>query len=306
MWWCLLPALAFEGDVLFLGNSYTFYNDLPAQVDGLLDGNAATGLTAGGIALPDHLARIEGGNARWQAAFDGQRWGVVVLQDQSQIPGFPDGQPEKQASLAAIPALDALAADSGAQTLLFLTWGRRDGDGNNPSLFPSFSAMQDRLDAGYLTYRERVEGEGRTPWIAPIGPAFRRVHDDIVAAGADPMRTDSAFWALYADDGSHPSPQGSWLAASVMYASLTGCDPTERTTDLLPAEPATALAEVARRVVLDGEDGGLGLTYPWADAPCGGLEPAPEDPVPSTRRCGCAGGQAGLWLLLPLAWRRRR
>lgn len=92
MIWLFAAALA--GDTVILGNSYVFYNDLPAALDTALTEGGHTGqvssLTAGGLRLPEHLARINGADTGWAQAFDGDSWDVVVLQDQSQVPGFPD------------------------------------------------------------------------------------------------------------------------------------------------------------------------------------------------------------------------
>lgn len=312
MIWFLTAAAAFQGDVVMLGNSYTFFNDLPSLLDGALrdQGHEAsvTGLTAGGLRLPEHLARIEGDNPQWQGAFDGDRWEVVVMQDQSQIPGFPEGQAQKAESLAALPQLDTHGANAGAESWLFLTWGRRSGDGQNQARYPDYTSMQDLLDQGYLLYRDRIRAEERPGWVVPVGAAFRRVHDQILAEGGNPQSTDSAFWTLYTDDGSHPSPRGSWLATSVFYASLTGCDPTALETDSIPSETADALEQIAREVVLEGQDGGLGLSYPWADSPCGRAEaeePAEASTAAPSAGCGCHNGSAALFFLLPLLGRRR-
>ena len=57
--------------------------------------------------------------------------------------------------------------------------------------------------------------------LAPVGAAFRHVHDGVVAAGGEPTAADSPFLALYDPDGSHPSPRGAYLAACVLAATAT-------------------------------------------------------------------------------------
>ena len=75
-------------NILFLGNSYTYFNDLPGMVRSLA---AAAGFSAsvtskspGGQSLSGHvsssLGTISSGN-----------WDVVIIQDQSQRPSFPEG-----------------------------------------------------------------------------------------------------------------------------------------------------------------------------------------------------------------------
>ena len=83
-------------DVLMLGNSYTQFNALESLVQQSLrdtvpslDGARGERLSAGGLWLRDHLERVNGADARWAAALSGtEAWDVVVLQDQSLIPGL--------------------------------------------------------------------------------------------------------------------------------------------------------------------------------------------------------------------------
>ena len=79
-------------DLLFIGNSYTSNNQLNIRVENLL---SATGFT------PDVQALTSGGKTlAWhgeQAEIEGSEWftslraphDYVILQDQSQVPGFP-------------------------------------------------------------------------------------------------------------------------------------------------------------------------------------------------------------------------
>ena len=59
-------------------------------------------------------------------------WDWVVLQDQSQIPGFPRSQAEWIASKDGAVEIAEVIEDNGGETVLMMTWGRRDGDSNNP------------------------------------------------------------------------------------------------------------------------------------------------------------------------------
>ena len=132
----LLPYLIFSQTVrrvLFLGNSYTFVNDLPqltanfsqAAGDSLIfDSN-----TPGGYSLQQHsvnqttLTKIALGN-----------WDFVVLQEQSQMPSFPLSQVLVEVFPYA-KKLDSLikAANPCTQTIFFMTWGRKNGDSYNCS-----------------------------------------------------------------------------------------------------------------------------------------------------------------------------
>merc|ERR1712232_1514787 len=111
------------------------------------------------------------------------------------------------------------------QTILMMTWGYRDGDDTNPYYYPTYSEMQSRIRKGYNRYRNAIwsangGGGDRPPAkIAPVGLAFERIY----AEGT----TADVFNGLYKDDGKHPSVSGTYLAALVLYATITGNDPTK-------------------------------------------------------------------------------
>ena len=120
-----VAAFAQEGHdaplkVLFIGNSYTAANDLPAMVEALADAadgrkiNADRHL-AGGCTLERHV--------REQKAIDkirAEKWDVVVLQEQSLRPVVDRQSMHKYARL-----LDAEIKQQGAQTVFYLAWARQ-------------------------------------------------------------------------------------------------------------------------------------------------------------------------------------
>ena len=215
-------------DILMMGNSYTSANSLDSLVDGVM--NAAsnpanvTSLTGGGMRLSQHSSNVGTAGHQWNNTLNNGAWNWVVLQDQSQIPGFPRSQQEWIDSKNGAVQLAQTIDDKGADSVLMMTWGRRDGDSMNTQRFPDFSTMQDELEAGYLDYRDNMSSNGDV-WIAPVGLAFEYIHDKIVADGGTPTNSGNTFYNLYSGDGSHPSLSGSYLAAVVIYATITGDDP---------------------------------------------------------------------------------
>jgi hypothetical protein len=218
-----------EGSLLLMGNSYTSYNNLAQLTQTLLDQqdpqwtavNTAA-LTQGGYRWSQHEAALANSSSQHHGVFYGEDWAWVLLQEQSQIPGFPDGQTDREQSIEAGISLNNRIADHAAETVLYMTWGRRNGDASNPSLYPDFETMSDRIDAGYLGYAETMATEERPVWIAPAGRVFRRVYDRCVEEGEEPLSSQSAFSTLYTGDGSHPSARGSALIAATLYSTLSG------------------------------------------------------------------------------------
>ena len=254
--------------LLMLGNSYTAFNDLAMGVEQDLATTWETASviahTQGGQTLAGHAASADG----YDLAVD---W--VVLQDQSQIPGFPKQQSQWQDSRDGAVELCALADANGAKPLFFLTWGRRDGDSQNPDRYPDFSTMQEHLTEGYLAYVDACETEA---WIAPVGHAWAVIHDD----ADDPSDPEGLFHRLYSGDGSHPSGLGSELAANVFYASLSGRSPIG-----LPSEDpdADALQDAAHRAVFDDPFGAIPLPFAheWGE-----VEPVGSEVRPWLRMAG--------------------
>ncbi len=252
--------------VLLMGNSYTQANSLDAILQRLLANTvpdaSGTRLTSGGLRLSDHANNVLTPDHHWNTTLNGgTNWDAVVLQDQSQVPGFPTTHGSWQASLAGAEVLDDMTEEAGADTVLMMTWGRRDGDSTNPTMYPNYTVMQHRLEVGYLAYAENLSTPDRPVYVAPAGLAFQRIHDDIVAQGGDPLAQGSLFRSLYSSDGSHPSLSGSYLAASVLYATLTGNSPLGLV-DPTPLDDAVKLQlqqAAEATVFVDTPD----LRYPW-------------------------------------------
>lgn len=192
--------------VLFLGNSYTYVNNLPLLIANVAHAGGDSlfydSNCIGGYSFYDHvndassLAKISAGN-----------WDAVVLQAQSQEPSFSPAQVNAQTLPYAIQ-LDSVIKHYNpcALTVFYETWGRKTGDASNCPFYPpvcTYSGMQNRLRASYKLFADTVKG-----CMAPVGEAFRKL-----------MSLNSQI-DLYQADLSHPSLEGSYLAASVFYESL--------------------------------------------------------------------------------------
>ena len=220
--------------VLFIGNSYTGYNGgLDSALGAFAEGHACSPGYAmvtkrhspGGKMLFHHYAQATTeGSALHALLNEPAGWDVVVLQDQSQVPGFPaSAAAEKQQNLDIIEDFTLLIEATGASLVFFMTWGRRDGDSNNAWLYPDYSEMQTQLALGYEEYAALAEGVATKPvTIAPVGYGWRAVHDNILTPPVAPELATERFESLYAGDGSHPSGRGTYLAAALFFELLTG------------------------------------------------------------------------------------
>jgi len=190
--------------VLFIGNSYNF--DIPKAFEKIAKdkGKKITvdQVTRGGWTLKKHANSAKVLEKIQQGTYD-----IVVLQEQSLIPSFPEAQ---RASMMDAPAkkLVKLIKQSGATPVFFQTWGRRDGDKQNSAVFPNdtFAAMQKRLTLGYANTAEHVGGAH----IIPVGEILGKVM----------LKQKQAALNFYQNDGSHPSKVGVTFGASIIYSSL--------------------------------------------------------------------------------------
>ena len=225
LWGC---SGAPDHSVLFVGNSYTAFNDMPRQVRDLaatVDVKLETVTRApGGWWWRDHAASAETLELISSGEFD-----VVVLQEQSMAPASANHADTVVRVNGVVLASRAVAAQS--QVVLFQTWAHRDG--NSEIGHGSYESMQIALAATYSEVATAVAGR-----VAPVGAAWwiaRAERPDIV---------------LYEPDGSHPSEAGSYLAAAVIASTVSGVDAVEFENDLgLPADTAQALRGFASRAV---------------------------------------------------------
>ena len=248
-------ALPSSFNLLFVGNSYVYTNDLPSVVRTVLleAGIPASGLmvdsvTYGGYRLEQHAADAAGTGSqpRLRNTLVGggvvePAWDVVVLQEQSQIPGFGGG-PEYAASLSAAVELHGLIDAIGAQTALFMTWGYRTGDARNSAIFPDYLTMQSRLESGYTAMSNAISAAGGDATVVAVGAAWRRAWQADVTEGRNPVEAGSLFSSLHSADLSHPAPAGTYLTACVFVNTLLGVDVTTLD-DTTPGVTDAALAD---------------------------------------------------------------
>lgn len=224
--------------VLFIGNSYTYFNDLPNMLRSMANtvGDTLThdSHTPGGNTLQNHfnnsipMNKIRQGN-----------WDFVVLQEQSQLPAFPIGQVQSQVFPYAKSLNDTIIAyNPCAETVFYMTWGRKNGDASNCSFFPNlctYEGMDDLL-------RERYEtmANDNDAIISPVGPLWRY------------LRQNHAGIELYNADESHPSAEGTYAAACAFYSVLFRKDPTLITfNSTISAANASTIRQAAKLIVFD-------------------------------------------------------
>lgn len=177
--------------VLFIGNSLTYVNDLPATLAGIARSGGDTirveMVAKPNYALIDHLTLHSGA----EEAIRRGGWNVVVLQQ------GPTSLPVNRDSLILWTKMfDPMIRAVGARPALYMVWPAADRPQDFDAVRTSFQMAAHAVDGLFL----------------PAGQAW-----------LDAWARNTTL-PLYGADGFHPSPMGTWLAALTIYEALTGHD----------------------------------------------------------------------------------
>ena len=198
--------------VLFLGNSYTDVNNLPALTASLAQSTNDTLIydsnTPGGYTLQGHST-----NATSLLKIQQGSWDYVVLQEQSQKPSWPLSQVITDVfPYAASLCTSIRQANPCTRPMFFMTWGRKNGDSYNCPNWPPVCTYEG-MDS-LLNLRYRMMGDSNEAYVSPVGAVWHYI------------RTNFKSIELYASDESHPSLEGSYAAACTFYTLIFQKDPT--------------------------------------------------------------------------------
>ncbi len=207
---CQIPTVLAQSTrkVLFIGNSYTAVNNLPQLIaDAALsvsDTLIFDSHTPGGYKLLQHST-----DALTKSKIMAGGWQYVVMQGQSQEPvtsesNFYTGAINlisftKQYNPCAVP-------------LLYMTWGRKNGDALNCPNIPvmcTYEGMDTTIRNDYLTIADWYRTE-----VSPVSVVWKY------------LRLNHPSINLYQLDESHPSAEGSYAAACCFYAAIFKKDPS--------------------------------------------------------------------------------
>ncbi|WP_057938605.1 DUF4886 domain-containing protein [Algoriphagus resistens] len=177
--------------VLFIGNSYTYYWNLPQVVSKMAESRGEVVLskksTLGGSSLKQHWNSYRGLKSRKMV--EDSSWDIVILQNHSRstLDSLADFMNYGTKWIDWINKMNAAP-------ILYMTWAREF----NPM-------MQDAIANGY----DSLAGQSGAK-LSPVGLVWKQ---------ARTLRPDLD---LFDSDGSHPSPIGTYLTACVLYRTITG------------------------------------------------------------------------------------
>lgn len=223
--------------VLYLGNSYTYTNDLPNVLEKIAQSQSreisSTEFLSGGARFMTHwnnpsvISKIQEGGIDF-----------MILQGQSQEAAFPQGQFMNEVYPYA-KSLDSLFKEHNpnGKVLFFMTWGYRYGDQVNCQFYPPFCNFFSMTQELYNNYRQMALDFNSS--VAPIGAAWRYS-----------IILDSNY-VLHSSDNSHPSIDGTYLSACVLYSSIFKEEVNSSFYGSLSAERAQRYQGIANDIVMD-------------------------------------------------------
>ena len=209
-----VPVVAGNRRVLFVGNSLTYSNDLPAMVQSLARSAGDTALRTAGIAEADFALEDHYYVGTVQKALERSDWEFVVLQQGT------SALPASQAHLRSWTAQFApLIRAAGAEPVLYQVW---------PTTSRRFDA--DAAVTSYFNAAVAVQGI-----FAPAGDALTD------ALGLDPDI------GVYSSDGLHPTRRGTYVAALVILSRLIDAAPESLPPSIPGASTDTATVRLLQR-----------------------------------------------------------
>ncbi len=222
-----------ELKVLFIGNSFTYYNDLPSLFAEVANGAGADvevdSVTAGAYNLVSFASETDEYGAQVAQKLAENEYDIVILQEQSTRP-ITSYSLFLQGATSLIEKINA--TQESCDVYLYQTWGYPSaitGSGNYADIPTMEAALR-------TAYENCASATGAT--VAYVGRAFTYVYSNYADIN------------LYNEDNQHPSYEGSYLAACVLAATIMGCDPTGTTfTGSLDQSVAVILQAAAYSVV---------------------------------------------------------
>ena len=195
--------------ILWIGNSFTFYNNVPQMVETMGKENgvniSTTRVLKGGEKFSGHLQ-----NPELHKQLEKGGWDYVVLQEFSSTPAYSTKYVTENIFPYAAE-LDSLAKKYSpeVETVYYMTWGHKNGNTRQTDypLDDTYESMQERIAT---TYTDMAYENGGL--LAPVGLAWRNI------------RRNHPEIELYIEDNFHPSLAGSYLAAATLFSTMANSD----------------------------------------------------------------------------------
>ena len=184
--------------ILFVGNSFTFYWNLPSVVESMAKERGIPlniyQSTAGSATLKDHWNSER--SLLTRSLIDNESFSIVILQDYSSNPLL-----KQKESREYFNRFIKLLHSKQSEVIIYGTW-----------MFPAINQKKYE-GSDPIQYSLKSIAEKTNSRMAPVGTAFRlfqKAHPSI---------------PVFTSDNKHPSAVGTYLAACVFFKMITGESP---------------------------------------------------------------------------------
>ncbi|MGH1456057.1 MAG: DUF4886 domain-containing protein [Alphaproteobacteria bacterium] len=227
---------SYDLNILFIGNSYTFFNDIPGIILKIAENDSQNphniliqSITFGGARLQNHW-----NNTSTHKIIENHPWDMIVLQEQSQWALFSN---TIKSTAAHVAQFTQKAKAQKSYVMLYQTWPRQPG--SNWYTLPEYkdsTKNPEHMFKALKNYTAKIAYINKIA-TAPVGEYWYKT-----------MYINPEI-QLYNPDGSHPSMAGSYLAALVFYKNLTGNSPMN--TSYIPKDIPKSQGETLKRITSD-------------------------------------------------------
>jgi PKD repeat protein len=228
--------------VLFIGNSYTYVNNMPQIVADIAKSTGDTlewdMAATGGYGFSDHFT-----DAPTISKIMAGGWDYVTLQGQSAEPALPPYLFEPNV-LPYARKLDSIINlyNPCAETIFYMTWGYKNGASDFCTVYSptwpyycTYASLDSVLRARYMLMADSCHAI-----VSPAGAVWHYI------------RTKYPGMELYQADESHPTEAGSYIVAASFYTALFRKDPSLTSYNFtLNDTDAANIRNAAKQIVYD-------------------------------------------------------
>lgn len=224
--------------VLFIGNSYTHYNNMPKILEEMAKSKGMN-VDIQMDAKSNHTFEMHAQRPELYQSIKKNKWDYVVIQ------GFSRELAQDTAAIDSLSLpyikqiLDSVYANNSCTNVfMYQTWAYQNGfQQDSLPINWDYQTMSDRVHYGYNYVADKFNLA-----VVPVGKAWEAI------------RTNYPEIKLYQEDLQHPTVTGSYLTAACFYAALFRSQPKVTYHANLDAKTAVQLQELAGTTVLTNKN----------------------------------------------------
>jgi len=186
------PISTINENILFIGNSFTFYWNLPSQVEKM---SIEIGLNwkVKHISIPSATLQIHWNNQDLKSLLESEKFDHIIIQEHSSTP-----LENQDLTKTYFEKIMSLIPES-TQVHFFSTW-----------MYPSIQYLNVKNDEFPIEKNIQEIIKGYDVKIIPVGRAFKLFNEKY------------PFFKLLMEDDKHPNSNGSYLASCIIFSHISG------------------------------------------------------------------------------------